>query len=75
MIIYKIYIGIVFFSALTMSIAILQDFTKNVVALMKASKDDKIFRDVLEGTLISSWKICMTTFMWALFVVLNLLNI
>lgn len=71
---YKIYIGIVFFSAFVMSCVLLQNFVKNIVALLKASKDDVLFRNVIDGNLMAVWKIYVTAFMWALFIVLNLFN-
>lgn len=71
---YKIYIGIVFFSAFVMSCVLLQNFVKNIVALLKASKDDVLFIFVNDGALMKGWKIYVTAFMWALFIVLNLFN-
>lgn len=72
---YKIFIGCVFFSALLMSLVLLQNFVKNVVALIVTSKDDILFRIAIDSVLMKGWKMYLTAFFWAIFVVLNLFNV
>ena len=71
---YNIYIGCVFFSALLMSLILLQNFVKNFMALL-AAKDSDIFNEVVDGALMKGWKMYLTAFFWAVFVVLNLFNV
>ena len=69
----KIYIGIIFLSAFALTLHLISDMIKNVVALLRASRaEDYIFQEALKGVLIQQWKIYLVGLFWAAFIVLNL---
>jgi len=70
----KIYIGIVFFGALLLSLILLQNFAKNLMALYRTarSEDPYFFNQAIGGQLMTGWMVCVVVLLWTSFIMLKM---
>jgi hypothetical protein len=64
----KIYIGIVFMSAFVMSIVLIQNFVKNIVAYLKFYES----HGIRDSELFKGWMVWATAILWAVFIIIRM---